>query len=210
MAENPSRLHMPRWDWLSVRKNLLALGALTLVLLSARSVLADHYHVPTGSMEPTVSVGDRIFVNKAAYGLRVPFSNAYVVEFEGPQPGDVVVLESPEDGEVLLKRVVASPGDRIAVFAGRLELNGEVVPIDQRPDGLYEHLGRTPHPVRLTHGGGPDLAETVIPEDRFLVMGDNRGNSLDGRVFGLVERGAILGRAVSVFVRDGEITWNSI
>ncbi len=81
-----------------------------LVLLSARSSLADHYHVPTGSMQPTVAIGDRVLVDKMAYGLRAPFGGVELVGSEGPAVGDVVVLDSPEDGVTLLKRVVATPG----------------------------------------------------------------------------------------------------
>ena len=101
-------------------REVAALAALVLVILAARSSLADHYHVPSGSMLPTIDLGDRILVNKLAYGFRVPFSNWYLVESEGPQRGDVVVFESPEDGEVLIKRVIGCPGDIVTIRGRRV------------------------------------------------------------------------------------------
>lgn len=183
------------------------LAGILLLALTARGTLADHYHVPTGSMQPTVAIGDRILVNKAAYGVRVPLTETWLVHGDEPVPGDVVVLASPEDGDILLKRVVAAPGDAVAVRGGRLWRNGAVVPVGE--DGL-ERLGDVAHPLRLEHGGGPDFGPVLVPSGRFLVMGDNRGDSLDGRVFGWVRREAIFGRAVGVFARDGRPTWQPL
>lgn len=187
---------------------LIALGVVTF----ARSSLADHYHVPTGSMIPTVAVQDRVLVDKLAYGLRLPLTDVYLLRFDGPSRGDVVVLESPEDGLVLLKRVVAVPGDRVEVRGGALILDGREVPttIDPaRPGGdrFIEELGGHAHAVELTSGGGPTFGPTVVPPDRYLVMGDNRGNSHDGRMFGFVKRSSILGRAAAVFFRQGALRW---
>jgi len=124
-----------------------------------------------------------------------------------PARGDVVVLTSPDDGIVLLKRVVATPGDRVEVDGGKLVLNGAPVPIVVRDHELHEALGKSDHPVSLDAGGGPPFGPVVIPPDRYLVMGDNRGNSRDGRFFGLVSRSAIFGRAEGVFLRQGSLTW---
>jgi signal peptidase I len=170
----------------------------TALVLVARSSLADHYHVPSGSMQPTVDVGDHVLVNKLAYGLRLPMTHRYLVEAAGPQRGDVVVLDSPETDVVLLKRVVATPGDLVEVRQGKLSINGAAVPVEQEHAGLVEQLGAHRHPVNLDDGGGPDLGPLTLPEGRYLVMGDNRGNSHDGRMFGLVDRSSILGRGVLV------------
>ncbi|MBI5549501.1 MAG: signal peptidase I [Deltaproteobacteria bacterium] len=184
------------------------LAALLLILLSARSSFADHYVVPTGSMLPTVHLGDHVVVNKLAYGLRVPFTHVFLHEGDAPARGDVVVLESPEDGIVLLKRVIALPGDRVAVREGRAVIGGVPVSVDTRGAGpAQEVLDGRAHTLNLDWGGGPDLPETVLPPDHILVLGDNRGNSKDGRSFGLVERRAILGRVAGVFLRDGAPTW---
>lgn len=192
-----------------IARELLMLAAFVLVLMSARSSLADHYRVPTGSMQPSVEIDDHILVNKAAYGLRVPSSSTYLTRFDGPAIGDVVVLESPEEDKVLLKRVVGVPGTRVEVRGGRVRIDGELAPIGHHPDGLHEQLGGADHALRLTRGGGPDWGPVTIPEGRYLVMGDNRGDSRDGRFFGLVTREAILGRAVGVFWRAGP-TWDGL
>ena len=108
---------------------------------------------------------------------------------------------------MLLKRVVATPGDRVRVVDGELELNGKRVPIVVKGSGLSEQLGSHPHPVDFQDGGGPAFGPAVVPPDHFLVMGDNRGNSHDGRMFGFVKRQSLLGRAVGVFLRDGSPSW---
>lgn len=180
------------------------------VVLVTRSSFADHYVVPSGSMEPTVQVGDQVCVSKIAYGLRVPVSHAYVVRGAQPARGDVVVLASPTDGEVLLKRVVAVPGDVVEVDSGHVRINGVPAPVTERDGGLVEELGGRAHPLGAEYGGGPDFGPTRVPGDRFLVLGDNRGNSRDGRFFGWVDRDAILGRALAVCLRDGMPVWRSL
>jgi signal peptidase I len=187
-------------------RDLLSVAAASMVVLTARATLADHYSVPSGSMLPTVHIGDRVLVDKSAYGLRVPLTSTYLLERGGPARGDVVVLESPETGIVLLKRVAAVPGDRVEVRDGQVWLSGVAVPLVTRGGALQEALGAEPHPVAI-FAGGPDFGPTVIPRDRYLVLGDNRDGSHDGRSFGLVERRAILGRAERVYLRDGSPSW---
>lgn len=176
------------------------------IVLTARASFADHYVVPSGSMEPTVHVGDRIFVNKLAYGLRVPLTDVYVVDANGPARGDVVVLTSPEDGRVLLKRVVALPGDRVRVEDGAVEIDGVSAPIARDAGAATETLGDASHQLELSHGGGPDFGPVTVPADHYLVLGDARGNSQDGRYFGFVAKSAILGKAAAVTMRDGKLT----
>jgi signal peptidase I len=192
-----------------IARELLMIAGFALVLMSARSSLADHYSVPTGSMLPTIQLEDRIVVNKAAYGLHVPFTSAYVLQFDGPKVGDVVVLDSPEEDKVLLKRVVGVPGARVEVREGHLLIDDRPAPVEQRGEGLYERLGDALHEIRLTNDGGPDYGPVTIPDGRYLVMGDNRGDSHDGRAFGLVPREAILGRAMGVYWRGGP-TWDGL
>ncbi|HEX3474436.1 MAG TPA: signal peptidase I [Kofleriaceae bacterium] len=192
-----------------IAREILTVAVFALVLMSARASLADHYLVPTGSMQPTVEIDDHVLVNKAAYGLRVPFSHSYLARFGGPAAGDVVVLDAPDEDKVLLKRVVGVPGTRVEVRGGRIWLDGKLAPVESRGDELFEQLGRADHALRLTRGGGPDWGPVTIPDDRYLVMGDNRGDSRDGRFFGLVTREAILGRAVGVIWRSGP-TWDGL
>jgi signal peptidase I len=181
-----------------------------LALFATRSTLADHYYVPTGSMIPTVEIGDRVIVNKMAYALRLPFSDVVVADLHGPERGDVVVLRSPENGITLLKRVAAIPGDAVAVVDGRLWINGRAIPVAEQQGALVESLGHAVHQVRLTSGGGRDYGPVRLGADEYLVLGDNRGESHDGRAFGLVDRHAILGKAVGVWMRDGRPGWHPL
>jgi signal peptidase I len=184
------------------------------LVLFARGSLADHYYVPSGSMKPTVEIDDRIIVDKRAYGLRVPLTEHYLMLFDPPKRGDVVVLSSPEDGRVLLKRVVGLPGDDIAVRDGRVYLSEKPVPVREEGGQLVEVLDAKTHPLSLRHGGGPDLPNDTVPDGnippgKFLVMGDNRGDSRDGRFFGLVDRELILGRAMGTYELSG-LRWTDL
>ncbi|MFO0640043.1 MAG: signal peptidase I [Polyangiaceae bacterium] len=174
----------------------VAFAAFLGALVTVRASFADHYHVPSGSMEPTVEVSDHVVVAKAAYGLRVPFTSHYVTGAPAPRRGDVVVLSSPEDGAVLLKRVVAVGGDLVAVRGGRVELSAG------SSAGESAREGRD-FVANVDLGPGPDLPTTRVPEGFVLVLGDNRGNSRDGRTFGFVSADALLGRAVLVVGRSG-------
>jgi signal peptidase I len=176
------------------------------VALSARASLADHYVVPTGSMIPTVREGDRVFVSKAAYGFRLPLSFTWLARWSEPQRGDVVVLQSPVEDVVLLKRVVAVGGDEVTVLNGKLILNGQAV--ETTADS--EKLGEKAHSLSLKSGGGPNFGPDRVPKGKVLVMGDNRGNSKDGRMFGFVDESTVLGRAVSIYLRDGSLVWDRL
>lgn len=192
------------------------------VVFSLRSAVADWNDVPTGSMRPTILEGERIFVNKLAYDLKFPFTRLRLMEWSEPRRGDVVVLYSPaEGGKRLVKRVLGVPGDHITVRNGRVLVDGE--PGDYRPIApgeraelgiangaldpseqvVWETIDGASHPVAwldALSGGlsqrnwGPD----VVPEGKFFVMGDNRHNSSDSRVFGYVDRDLIVGRATAV------------
>jgi signal peptidase I len=191
-------------------RELVSLAGFALALFAARSTLADHYFVPTGSMVPTVEIGDRVLVNKAAYALRVPFSDFVVAQLHRPERGDVVVLRSPENGSTLLKRVVAIPGDEVAVVDGLLWINRRPVPTTRQSGTAIERLGHTAHTIRLSRGGGPQYGPVRLESEEYLVLGDNRGDSHDGRAFGLVEGRAILGRALGVWMRNGRPGWHPL
>jgi len=186
-----------------------------LVLFSFRSAVADWNDVPSGSMRPTILEGDRIFVNKLAYDLKVPFTTVHLAQWGHPVRGDVVVLWSPHDGQRLVKRVVGVPGDLLEVRGQRLMINGQLAHYGPLPEKMAESLdltslpagavtaetlsGRT-HPVMSmsTGGQGANTAPVRIPEGRYFVMGDCRDNSFDSRFFGLVDRDRIVGRATAV------------
>jgi signal peptidase I len=185
----------------------------SLVLISlmmiARSTLADHYHVPSGSMENVLMPGDHVVVNKAAYGYRVPFSKQVFAMQENPRPGEVVIFDSPESDIRLIKRVVAIAGDRVSVKNGRVLFNGQYLATPENPG--TETYGTRKALLNLEHGGGPDMSAMLIPEDHVLVLGDHRGNSRDGRFFGTVPVSEIYGRATAVFLRQSEgLLWQSL
>ncbi len=196
-----------RRRWL---RELLVLGGCIALLLGARSSVADHYQVPSGSMMPSVMINDRIVANKAAYGLRVPLTDWYIVNFSPPKHGDVVVLQSPTEDKILLKRIVATAGDEIEVRDGSLLLNGNVVPLAVKNEVEHEELGGTSYPILRTRGGGVDFGPVRIPDRHVLVLGDNRGNSRDGREFGFVRGDAIVGKVWGVYFRDGWFTWDRL
>lgn len=188
-----------------------------LVVTGFRSAVADWNDVPTGSMKPTILEGERIFVNKVAYDLRVPFTRLRLVSWDDPARGDVVILFSPADDKRLVKRVIGLPGDLVELRNNHLFVNGleaRYEPIDDRgmaeldfrpPTGVRlveERLGKDDHPVLwapfLTTGSS--FAPVRIPQGSYFVMGDNRDRSRDSRWFGFVRRDRIVGRATTVVI----------
>ena len=174
-----------KW-WRDNRGFLLFLFA----MLAARSSFADHYVVPSGSMERTLFPGDRVLVDKQAYGLRIPFTLVKVTAGESAARGDVVVFDAPDDGTRLIKRVVAVGGDRLEVRDGHVFVDG------QRGDARAA--------LELRLGGGPDVAPVRVPAGHLFVMGDFRGNSRDSRYFGFVNEDRIYAKASGVYYRSGE------
>jgi signal peptidase I len=182
---------------------------LILLMLVARSTLADHYHVPSGSMENTLVPGDHVLVNKAAYGLRVPFTDHRVSTGDKPAAGDVVIFDSPENGMRLVKRVVAVGGDHVVLRKGSLWVNGKALAMPG--EASVEFMGDREVHLNLRSGGGPDISGMTIPAGQLLVLGDHRGNSHDGRYFGTIPVSALYGRASAVFWRSSTgPTWQSL
>ncbi len=190
---------------------------IVVVLSTFRSAVADWNDVPTGSMKPTIVEGDRIFVNKLAYDLKVPFTTWTIVSWSQPKRGDIVVLFSPENGTRLVKRVVGLPGDRIEVRDGRLFINdtpAEYEPLDdqiiaqldadQRVGHRFyeEQLDGRRHAMMTTAGYSHTSGPFLVPADHVFVMGDNRDNSRDSRVreVGAIPIERVVGRASRVVI----------
>lgn len=188
-----------------------------LIATSIKSSLADWNTVPTGSMKPTIIEGDRIFVNKLAYDLKVPYTTIHLAEWDNPERGEVVVFYSPEDGKRLVKRVVAVPGDTLSMQDSQLIINGKplnyrypekadftnfLVEEQYKEDTIIEDLNNRIHPILiLSHPPVLSAFETItVPEGRYFMMGDNRYNSADSRYFGFVDRKLIVGRATAIVI----------
>ncbi len=187
------------------------------VMLVFRSAIADWNQVPSGSMVPSIYIGDRIIVDKLAYDLRVPFTLLRIASWEDPRRGDVVTFPSPEDDRLLVKRIVAIPGDVIALEDNVLSINGERAvyePLDagsiaqipvhdaHRYQFLQESILGRDRTIMLHvsdyANAGSSFAPIEVPAGKYLMMGDNRDNSRDSRVIGLIGRERILGRAQTV------------
>jgi len=195
--------------------------AMLLVVSSMRSALADWNDVPTGSMKPTIEIGDRVVVNKLAYDLKVPFTTIELLKWADPQRGDIVVLFSPQDGTRLVKRVIAVPGDTVWMTDNQVFVDGKaatwsaMIPAEDIDQGLtlitHETLfGRT-HEMMLTpHVPSPvrNFGPVRVPVGQYFVLGDNRDNSNDSRFIGFISRKSIVGRATAVaFSLDREHHW---
>jgi signal peptidase I len=199
-----------------------------LLVLVLRSFLFEPFRIPSGSMMPTLLEGDFIFVNKFAYGLRLPVVNTRFVGIGEPAHGDVVVFRLPSDPSVnYIKRVVGLPGDVVEYNQGnkQLTINGELVPIEL--DGPYaddpgsqlarEWLGEREHMLLLTRGRISSGGTYVVPEGHFFMMGDNRDQSQDSRFMevGFVPEDLLVGRAVRIWMNwrrpsDGGPRWERI
>lgn len=184
------------------------------IVLVLRSFLVEPFQIPSGSMLPTLEVGDFILVNKYAYGLRLPVAGTKVVAIGDPQRGDVMVFRYPEDGQTnYIKRVIGLPGDHIRYRDKQLFINGELVetrfiarlpPMELR----REYLGEVEHDIFLTMGraGTSGEGQWLVPEGHYFVMGDNRDNSNDSRYWGMVPDELVVGKAFAIWMHWQSIT----
>ena len=185
-------------------------------VLILRSFLFEPFQIPTGSMIPTLNVGDFIVVNKNAYGVRLPVSGTKIVDVGEPKRGDVMVFIPPHDPNYYIKRVIGLPGDHIRYANKTIYVNGE--PLEQeyvdfintrRPPVVYslETVGdithdiyTSPSPTYIRPGSWLWPEGRVIPGGHYFMMGDNRDNSSDSRVWGPVSENKIVGKAVAVWM----------
>ncbi len=187
------------------------------VFVSIRWSFADHYRVPTGSMLPTIHVGDHVFVNKAAYDLRLPFTDLIVKKTGEPERGDIIVFDFPKDPSTkYVKRLVGLPGDLIEINKGVIKVNGKTT-ITLNEKWLLEALKTRSHPFEHdeflggrkyrivrhpSHAQNPMSLRMTVPPNKYFVLGDNRDNSYDSRFWGMVPRenirGEVTGTSISV------------
>lgn len=225
--------------WVSFGAELFAVVAL---MSACRIALADWPKVPSGSMEPTLRVGDYLLVNHLAYGPRLPFTNT-AIEMGQPQRGDVVVFRYPLDvSQFYVKRLVAMPGDHVTFQDGGITVNGAPFDVQVVGDGLVsedrgqwmvrENAGaasrtvkinpfvRGRHPLNLEDPGlaahcrsaRPGAWECTVPQGQYLMLGDNRDNSADSRVWGFLPHEQIYGKAVRVLFNfsDMKRAWTAL
>jgi signal peptidase I len=205
------RTKLRHW-WVTEIRPLLVLAV---ILFAIRSSLADWNDVPTGSMKPTILEGDRVYVNKLAYDLKVPFTTLHIAQWSNPQRGDIVVFYSPYDGQRLVKRVIGLPGDTVELRNDALILNGHPIeygPIaeellrDTSPGDRGSHIFAIEQLPGQTHAVAAwpsvrakrDFGPLTVPEGQYFMMGDNRDDSFDSRYWGTVDRKKIIGRATAV------------
>ena len=177
------------------------------LMLVFRSSLADWNHVPTGSMKPTILEGDRIVINKLAYDVHLPFSGISIVKLADPQRGDIIVFNSEVSKNRLVKRVIGVPGDTVAMSQNQIIINQLALKyqpvsnnVTELSKDISEDLLGVQHQIRININGSnaSSFSAVDVPNDMYLVLGDNRDNSADSRFIGFVPRNEIIGRSSSV------------
>ncbi|MFN5098264.1 signal peptidase I [Limnohabitans sp.] len=231
LRESREKLLMQPW-WLDWTAGLFPVIVVVFVL---RSFLFEPFKIPSGSMIPTLHIGDLILVNKFHYGIRLPVANTKLTEGTPVQRGDVMVFRYPPKPSVdYIKRVVGLPGDEVAYLNKSLTINGQAVPTEVLPDFFDEStmryhkqrretLGAKPHqtlqdddrpafvPGADQFPGRENCRYTVegvtckVPAGHYFMMGDNRDNSLDSRFFGFVPDANIVGKAFFVWMNFGNL-----
>jgi signal peptidase I len=206
-----------------------------LIVFLLRSFLVEPFKIPSSSMVPTLLVGDFILVNKYTYGIRLPVANKKLIEIGKPERGDVMVFRFPEDPSLdYIKRVVGLPGDRIEYRNKRLSVNGTPVPLRQVDDYLskermqfsrrfVERMNGVEHEILLDEDAPAGVMPArafpfagncnynmnglacTVPPGHYFVMGDNRDNSSDSRVWGFVPDDNIVGRAFFIWLNLNEL-----
>jgi len=206
-----------------------------LIVFTLRSFLVEPFKIPSSSMVPTLLVGDFILVNKYTYGIRLPVANKKILELGSPARGDVMVFRFPEDPSLdYIKRVIGVPGDRIEYRNKRLTVNGTQVPVKQVDDYLskermqfskrfVETLNGAEHEILLDEDAPASMMPgrsfpfagncnynssglaCTVPPGHYFMMGDNRDNSSDSRVWGFVPDENIVGKAFFIWLNLNEL-----
>jgi signal peptidase I len=205
-----------------------------LIVLLLRSFMVEPFRIPSGSMMPTLLIGDFILVNKFSYGIRLPVLNTKILEIGKPERGDVVVFRYPEDPSIpFIKRVVGLPGDEIEYQADNkmLYINNE--PVTQALFGRYigvgqgsnmtgreeriENLSGAKHAILVLQKFNPNepkITKLKVPENQYFVLGDNRDNSKDSRYWGTVPEENLIGEAFFIWMNwdfhNGGVNWTRL
>jgi signal peptidase I len=170
-----------------LREYLEAAAIAVLLALFIRAFVVQAFKIPSGSMKPTLHVGDHILVNKFIYGIKAPFINKTIMPISQPKRGDIIVFIYPLDRtKDFIKRVIGLPGDKIRIVNNRIYINGESY------EDLYGVYG---HDDKENQNLGP----FIVPDDSLFVMGDNRDESYDSRYWGFVPMESVKGKAMIIY-----------
>ncbi|MCP4342811.1 MAG: signal peptidase I [Desulfobulbaceae bacterium] len=175
------------------REYFEAICVAVILALFIRTFVVQAFKIPSGSMLPTLLIGDHLLVNKFIYGIRVPFTGKILVPIKNPIHGDVVVFRFPKDRSIdYIKRVVGTPGDTVEIKAKKVFINGKPI------NDAHAHVSS---PTILNANASPrdNFGPILVPEDRIFVMGDNRDNSYDSRFWGFVDQRDVLGKAFILY-----------
>ena len=186
----------------TLREYVEAIGMALLLALFIRTFIVQAFKIPSGSMIPTLLIGDHILVNKLSYGLRIPIVGHYLIELGKPQRGDVVVFIYPEDrSKDFIKRVIGLEGDLVEIRGKKVYLNNE--PIED-PHAHFEEKDVPAGGIYVRDNFGP----VRVPAHRIFVMGDNRDKSYDSRFWGFVNLDDVKGKAFVIYWSwDGNDRW---
>lgn len=175
------------------REYFEAIFIAVLLALFIRTFVVQAFKIPSGSMLPTLLIGDHLLVNKFIYGIRMPFTGKLLVPISDPERGDVVVFRFPKDKSVdYIKRVIGLPGDTMEIRDKKVYINGEPI------DDPYAHIS-TPSILNAAASPRDNFGPVMVPEGKIFVMGDNRDNSYDSRFWGFVDQKDILGEAFILY-----------
>lgn len=159
-----------------------------LLALFIRAFVVQAFKIPSGSMEPTLLVGDHILVNKFLYGIKLPYVQTTLIPISEPKRGDIIVFIYPEDkSKDFIKRVIGIPGDKIQLQGRQIFINDQLF---EDRHGYYDEKAGNPN-----RSFGP----VVVPKDHYFVMGDNRDHSLDSRFWGFVPSTSVKGKAFIIY-----------
>ncbi|MDX1778160.1 MAG: signal peptidase I [Thermodesulfobacteriota bacterium] len=176
-----------------IREYIEAFAVAIVLALIIRTFVVQAFKIPSGSMEPTLLVGDHILVNKFIYGEHIPFTDMKILDFRDPKQGEIIVFVYPKDeSKDFIKRVIGVEGDTIEIKDKKLYINGQPF-VD--PYGHFKDNAVIPGHIQPRDNFGP----VTVPEDSLFVMGDNRDRSADSRFWGFVRLNQVKGKAFLIY-----------
>jgi len=177
----------------ALRENFEAIIIAIVLALFIRAFIVQAFKIPSGSMLPTLQIGDHILVNKFIYGIKLPITDTVIVPIKDPRPNDIVVFRYPRNPKLdYIKRVIAVAGDTVEIRKKKVYVNGK--PFDD-PHGVHTD----PRVLPATAGPRDYFGPVTVPEGKIFVMGDNRDNSFDSRFWGFVDLKAVRGKAFIIY-----------